>query len=489
MRTNCHSIRHTMISNIALMLLLFMIVFVSDRIILVNQNRQVAVLITNNHHIDALNTSLDQYKLSFNTFQLTGSTTEYEKLLNHSKNISHLLAEMHPVFENHRNLLLFSRIVDQINESQLDLVMKYMQGNKNAPEAFELSKEILNAFTVLTDAWNTLINHYLQANHESWISTLDASNKHKQTQMLIFIVASMAIFIFVGIFTNDLLKRLRSITKAAEALSQQKWETENLTLSRYQEFKTLSEAFNNMKAQILKDLRQLEENLKNEQLLHEQTVQIKKQQLVLQQSRYEVLQAQINPHFLFNTLNMIIRTIQTGESIKAISLIRSTSNLLRNSLELGSKPIPLSKEITLLKEYLSIMEERNRGRIDFSLNLFGGDLQVLIPSFSLQSLVENAIKHGLADSSRGGKVQIDIFSDEDEGTFISVSDNGKGALQSFFDSIKTNSSGHGLSNIINRLSMLYTNTDVLKFRSDIQKGCTIILHLNKESENAEIVNR
>lgn len=483
------SIRELMILNIALLILLFLAIMVSDSLIQRGQLEKVEKLIENNRRIDEINASIEQFKLAFNSYHLSGINEDYLNFLYHSEHIENLLKELHPIFENHRDLILFSRIVSQINESQRELVSNYKQGNRNTPEAFEQTKQILAAFTILTDSWNTLINYYLQANHHSWVSTLEKSNHSKEIQMYLILSASCLILLFIVVFTNDLLKRLKSITEAAQALTLQKWQTADLSLSRYQEFKTVSQTFNTMKARIISDLQKLEESLHNEQILHEQTMQLKKQQLIMKQTQYDLLQAQINPHFLFNTLNMIIRTIQAEESDTAIMLIRATSELLRNSIELESKPIPLQMELNLLKQYLSIVEERNKGRIHFSVTIFGGDLQVLIPSFTLQSLVENAIKHGLSETINEGVVNIDVFSDEENGTYISISDNGKGESQLFFNTLYSHKKGHGLINIIDRLAMLYSNSDTIKIKSEKGRGCQIIIHVNRSYVNAEIINR
>jgi len=489
MAKRLHSIRRILLFNIGLLIVFFLVIIISDAVIRSQQKQQIEVLIQNNQFIDTLNDAIEQYKKNFTLLQQSGGSSGFDECMQNSLTIDLTLEKLHPLFKEFRMLVLYSRIVSQVNESQRDLITEYHERDINSPDMFDLAKKIQTVFTVLTDSWSTLINHYLKTNNQLWIGTVEYANSRKRIQTYLTIITSMVILSFIAWVTADLLKRLRCLTIAADKLSQQRWDTEDLSLSRYKEFFKVSEAFNKMKAQIVSDLRLLADKLETEQLLHEQTIETKRQQLLVQKTKYDLLQAQINPHFLFNTLNMIIRTIQSQESEVAVRLIRATSHLLRNSIDLASRPITLQKELELLSGYLTIMGERNRGRITFSVDQFGGNIQVLIPSFTLQTLVENAINHGFSARTKGGLVHIEIFGDEENGTFVSVKDNGKGAEQDSMQTIKNYSSCHGLNNIIERLSMIYKNEDVLIIKSSPNNGYQVIMHLSEDFQNVEIINR
>ncbi|NQZ28068.1 MAG: histidine kinase [Colwellia sp.] len=189
-----------------------------------------------------------------------------------------------------------------------------------------------------------------------------------------------------------------------------------------------------------------------------QMLQIEKQNVlkanaVAHQAQLKMLRYQLNPHFLFNTLNAISTLILVEENKIANSMVTKLSEFLRYSLDKDPlKKVSLQTEIQALQLYLAIEQVRfeDRLQLDFKIN---DDCQAaLVPSMILQPLAENAIKHAIAVQEQGGKITISVqrFADD---LLISVADNGPGA-----DIINGNlhrESGVGLVNTRERLQALY----------------------------------
>ncbi len=171
----------------------------------------------------------------------------------------------------------------------------------------------------------------------------------------------------------------------------------------------------------------------------------------LAQSRLQVLKFQLQPHFLFNTLNTISELIFTNPE-SAERMITDLSDLLRLSLkELEVQEVSLQQELDFLKKYVEIEQIRFHDRLKIEMDVSAETFDAKVPNMILQPLVENAIKHGIAPLSQGGTVKIASIR-ENGNLLLSVSDNGVGLENSDISLILE---GVGLKNTKSRLKHLY----------------------------------
>lgn len=179
------------------------------------------------------------------------------------------------------------------------------------------------------------------------------------------------------------------------------------------------------------------------------TAQLEEQ---LTKARLQALQVQLNPHFLFNTLNMISSTMY--ENVKAADkMITYLSDLLRITLSRANRQeYALNEELELLHLYIEIMNARFRDNLTIHMNIDSKSRQALVPAFILQPLVENSIKHSMENLET---TEITITSQKkDNRVVLLVADNGPG-IQGHPD--KAIANGFGLANIVERLEKLYGN--------------------------------
>jgi signal transduction histidine kinase len=189
------------------------------------------------------------------------------------------------------------------------------------------------------------------------------------------------------------------------------------------------------------------------------------------------LRSQLHPHFLFNTLHMISAVVYQDPGL-ADRLIGRLSDLLRVTLqEPDAAKVPLRRELEILDLYLEIMKTRFGGRLAVSYEVAPETLPALVPSFSLQPLVENAIKHGLLPRAEGGKVS--IAADRNDGRLVVlVSDNGPGLGR---DPGALLEKGVGLKNIRSRLHGLYGAGAALRLETGPAGGARVALDIPFET--------
>ena len=197
-------------------------------------------------------------------------------------------------------------------------------------------------------------------------------------------------------------------------------------------------------------------------------------------SRLQVLKMQLHPHFLFNTLNAISELIYKDRE-SAERMIGDLSDLLRMSFEnLEVQEIPLKQELEFLKKYLEIEQMRFHDRLQVEMEISPETLDACVPNMILQPLVENAIKHGIAPRSTGGKIEIGAVR-RDESLELSVADNGIGVP---FNDVENLSEGVGLSNTRRRLGHLYGERHKFDLQASEARGLRVKLTIPfKEMEN------
>ena len=169
----------------------------------------------------------------------------------------------------------------------------------------------------------------------------------------------------------------------------------------------------------------------------------------LSEARLHALRMQLNPHFLFNTMNSIATLVRTGSNAEAVSMISGLSELMRYVLA-NDPPVEVSlaEEVAFLEKYLAIEKMRFGSRINVVIDVPAELLGAQVPSLILQPLVENAIRHGLSSRSEGGEIHITARRQAEQ-LELEVRDNGVGLSGSPFGG------GVGLTNTRDRLATLY----------------------------------
>lgn len=193
----------------------------------------------------------------------------------------------------------------------------------------------------------------------------------------------------------------------------------------------------------------------------------------LTEARLESLHAQIHPHFLFNALNTISAFTETDPQT-ARRLMERLGDLLRASLTLSSRPfVPLIDELTFLDDYLAIESARFEGRVTVTVHADDSALNIMVPSFLLQPLVENAIRHGVVPRLSGGHVEVTAVRGE-SALKLRVRDDGVGFCSDWeFE----RNAGIGLRNVASRLEHIYGLTNLLCLESVASGGVDVQVDL------------
>ncbi|MBT2557146.1 histidine kinase [Hymenobacter sp. ISL-91] len=190
----------------------------------------------------------------------------------------------------------------------------------------------------------------------------------------------------------------------------------------------------------------------------------------VREAEMRTLKAQINPHFMFNGLNNI-RALVMEDPARARAMITHLSDLLRYSIQLNStEQVPLARELEIVEHYLQLEAVQLEERLSYSLDVDPVALPVLIPPMTVQLLVENAIKHGLAPRPEGGTIQLTAQLNDSNTLHLRVRNTGRFAPTSGHE-------GVGLRNARERLALLFGPAAHLHLSNDPHCPNTVVAHL------------
>ena len=194
----------------------------------------------------------------------------------------------------------------------------------------------------------------------------------------------------------------------------------------------------------------------------------------LREYEIKALHSQINPHFLYNTLDTIIWMAEFEDNEKVISITKSLANYFRLSLSNGHEKIPLKDEIMHTKEYLFIQKQRYEDKLSYFFNIEDESLlSIEVPKIIIQPIVENSIYHGIKNLSGNGIITIDVYR-ENSTLNISVKDNGIG-FEKAKQFKKSKTGGVGFQNVDKRIKFYYG------------KNYGVFINKDSNTEGAEVI--
>ena len=312
------------------------------------------------------------------------------------------------------------------------------------------------------------------------LSFTDELTVEIRTQIIFSIVIS---FLFCGIIALIVLRvyskivnaPARSIIKAMNAFEKQ---AENFRYSggneSVAELRIISSSFEHM----AKTIQSLMERV------HREEKELRKTEL-------KALQAQINPHFLYNTLDSIQWMCEQGKTKDAAEMVRALARLFRISISRGRELITLREELQHAENYLIIQSYRYRSQFSYTIDASDELMDCLCNKITIQPLIENAIYHGIDRMVDEGKIKITVkpAADASDDILITVSDNGIGMTKEQCGKIlakdRSDSGGIGVKNVNDRLKIYFGEKYGLSIESELDVGTTVTVRIPKKDKEAQ----
>ncbi|QGH36287.1 HAMP domain-containing protein [Gracilibacillus salitolerans] len=290
---------------------------------------------------------------------------------------------------------------------------------------------------------------------------------------LYLLITSILLGAFITVrFSRGIHRPVQALSQAAKEVSVGKFDGKSVQIQSPVELKLLGDSFNKMRESIRNLIKEIKDQSEQERLMKE--LELKH------------LQNQIQPHFLFNTLNTVSKMAYLEDAKSTSNLIDSLASMMRHSLGDLKKTTTLKEELKMVEDYVAIQKMRFMERIEFDIDQLPEDGDLPLPRLTLQPLVENAFIHGLESLEEGGKISIHVKTHH-SGVMVEVADNGVGMAEEkrrqLIQSTTENEqhvghmTGIGLVNVIKRLQMFYQTDDVLEIDTRLGKGTIIRIYL------------
>ena len=320
---------------------------------------------------------------------------------------------------------------------------------------------------------------------------LHMSNQIEILQTISIVMIIDAILLSILIVYNLSHKMIQPIIKlshSAEEIAKGKFDTEAVLLDSDDEISILANAFDKMKTNIKLYIEELKNKAATEAKLKDQQMENLRMQHLLDNARLYALQSQINPHFLFNTINAGVQMAMLEGADRTSEFLESMSRLFRYNIKQIDSEVTLKQEISNVKDYYELLKVRFGDLIQFHFQIEERTLSLKMPPLILQPLIENSYIHGLSSQENGGEIYIKTFYEENQYKII-VEDNGKGMSNNKIKKILSKhcvsqpnhkSTGIGMRNVIDRLELYYKEKDILDIQSEEGKGTKVIISINRQ---------
>ncbi len=342
-------------------------------------------------------------------------------------------------------------------------------------------KEYLNGYI------SSLNNIQFQGNSNNYLLLQNSLYYMEVVGTIMFFVVVLCDTIMVVMMTRRLTKPLKILSGRAKEVTAGDPSVDIPVFRTGDEVESLSKAFDKMMGSIREYVEAQRVSMEKENEMRENEL---KTQTLLKDAQLKYLQSQINPHFLFNTLNAGMQLAMIEDADKTALFIENMAEFFRYNLSRINEDATLADEIRLVDHYIYILNVRFAGDIHYKKEIEPGLENVLVPSMILQPLVENAVQYGIRGVEWEGWVTLRIW--QEAGTvYIEVADNGRGMSQELIERVlrgenvknkkNSKSNGIGIYNVLERLQMYYTTEDVLEIESDGEgKGTRFTLKIPKE---------
>lgn len=351
---------------------------------------------------------------------------------------NHLARFSTPDINNNRRQYLLNKATRELFNTYQDLNDKFfllLRSGKNA-EASELYyNNIYYCGNYILETTQNLLETIISDTNELFILSMETNTKISQWNTIILLFTGFFAFLLF-IILYRLLKYVRILSRQANDLASGSFQIPDMKETSQTEIGDMARAFNSMKHFMKNQMNVLEEKNRIQTELYEKESETLKLKNLLEQEKLQALRSQINPHFLFNTINVIKMEANTEKAEKTEDMLNSLALLYRYALGQNSMEVPLSRELRIIMALGSLYKARFGDSFTMSWKSFiQEDLtEVMVPSFILQPLVENAYQHGF---SKRGYGRIEVFIREEKDVLIlTVEDDGIGLSPDKLEEVK-----------------------------------------------------
>ncbi|MDD3219550.1 MAG: histidine kinase [Lachnospiraceae bacterium] len=468
------------------MINLFMYVEVNNKMELVDQ------VYSSNVDLNDLLETLEETQQSVYEYLNTKSSASLENYYRMEQQFQNQLSGLNRQPSDNK-LMLREKNIANMSDTYLTLLQDTVQAKRGRnvekyKEGYEKSKEL---YQYINNWIYELNNETFKMNSTSYQLLVQSLKYMEIVSSTVLICITLINMLVLLRLARNIVEPLGNLAQSANQVAAGNFDVPMLQTDSEDEVAIVTNAFNTMIASIRQYIIQIRNSMEKEQAMKEQELLMETH---LKDAQLKYLQAQINPHFLFNSLNAGAQLAMMEDAEQTCLFIERMADFFRYNVKKMSDDATLGEEVESVDNYIYILNVRFAGDIHFSKNVDSALLFKKIPSMIIQPIVENAVNYGIRDIEWEGVIVLSIFQENDY-IRICVQDNGKGMSKERIQEVyageihanksQKDSTGVGLNNVINRLQLYYGEKNLFRIESDgTNQGTkvTISIPLSEEEQ-------
>ena len=475
-----------------------LLVFVVTLILLSGINsmsHDMDMVYQDNLHLNELSAALTDVQDSMTDYLNAKTSDSLEEFYRNEQTYSQMVLELNDDITG----ISFGRMersIKHMSEKYLDIVGQTIEAKRGRNvEKYRVRYE--NA-TQMYDYINTYIyslnNEQFKSNSENYSELSKAFRSFETVSMLVLFVVIVGNVVVIVRLTGTIISPLKNLAASANEVAKGNFDTELIEVQAEDEIGVVTGAFNQMVISIRQYIERIRQSMETERAMKEKELMMEAH---LKDAKLKYLQAQINPHFLFNTLNAGAQLAMMEGADRTYEYVQNMAEFFRYNVKKGNDTVTIREEMELVDNYIYILNVRFSGDIHYEKKVDKLLLNVEMPSMILQPIVENCVNHGIREMDGEGRIWLSVYRVDDV-VCISIKDNGIGMSRETIDEIMSGtyrdkelaagSNGIGMDNVIARLKLFSESDNVMSIISEGEnQGTEVIIYLQMRERGEENV--
>ena len=411
-----------------------------------------------------------------------------QTLLDYYQNEAKYRNELEKLNEDNINdpVKLLERNIRKMSETYLDCTAETVAAKRgrNVEQYKRKYDDATKLYRYIQSSIDELNNLMFQENSSTY-SVLRAVMRYLEISNSVIMIIIVAVGMLLLIqATRNMFVPLSNMAETAQLVGQGNFHVKMHDTDAQDELGTVTRAFNTMVENLDLYMARTKASMEKEQQMMERELLMENH---LKEAQLKYLQSQINPHFLFNSLNAGAQLAMMEDAEQTGIFVEKMADFFRYNVKKGQEDATLGEELEAVDNYIYILNVRFAGDIHFSKDVDESLENVRMPSMILQPIVENAVNHGIRDIEWEGKIHLTVTGDADY-IRISVKDNGKGMTQEQIEGVLSgnrehrneegDSTGIGMNNVISRLELYYEESGLMEINSEGKgKGTETVIYI------------
>lgn len=453
-----------------------LLIFIVDLVLILGINRMSVDMeetYRDNRHLNEMLEALEGVQRSMTDYLNSKSTDSLSDYYINEQRYTELTGELAERVTD-RTYDRMERNIRKMSAAYLESVSKTIEDKRgrNVEKYRTHYEEASKLYEYIKAYVRSLNEEQFVSNSEKYTTLARNFRKFESFAMIVMFTVMIASAFVITAITRSLIQPLQALAQSADAVTEGQLDAELPKSRSNDEVGRLTTAFGKMMVSI-------REYIEGQRLSMEKERQMQEKELMmethLKDAQLKYLQAQINPHFLFNTLNAGAQLAMMEGADRTYEYVQTVADFYRYNVKKQDEPVRIEEEVELVENYIRILNVRFSGDIHYEQHMDERLKDVKMPGMILQPIVENAVNHGIREMGDKGKIWLKVYRDG-ERVYISVKDNGKGMSPEDIEmllggewkerEVSGDSNGVGMDNVIARLRLFSEREDVIGIYSD-----------------------